>query len=249
MRILALSDLHLEFSGLSLNPLPEVDVVCLAGDVHVGVNGVGWAAEVFPDTPVVYVPGNHEYFRHTYPQELKKMHKLADKCSSVFVLDNHGVEVDGVAFLGCTLWTDFALLDDQDAAMEEGGRQMLDYQLIRVGPDHGRLTPRHTLTLHNASRRWLSEHFPVEQPTVVVTHHAPSGRSYGPGIPQTPLAAAFASALDSLVERSGAALWVHGHLHRAGDYTLGATRVLCNPRGYPNEPTGFRPDLVVDLDV
>jgi hypothetical protein len=27
-------------------------------------------------------------------------------------------------------------------------------------------------------------------------------------------------------------VWVHGHMHDPFDYTLGETRVICNPRGY-----------------
>ena len=31
-------------------------------------------------------------------------------------------------------------------------------------------------------------------------------------------------------------LWIHGHSHDRCDYLLGATRVVANPLGYPNEP-------------
>lgn len=43
------------------------------------------------------------------------------------------------------------------------------------------------------------------------------------------------------------ALWVHGHSHTAVDYDVAGTRVVCNPRGYPGEETGFRPDLIIDV--
>jgi hypothetical protein len=29
--------------------------------------------------------------------------------------------------------------------------------------------------------------------------------------------------------------WIHGHTHDEFDYTIGITKVLCNPRGYPKE--------------
>ena len=45
----------------------------------------------------------------------------------------------------------------------------------------------------------------------------------------------------------GAALWIHGHTHTFFDYRAGGARVICNPRGYPGEATGFRPDLIVDI--
>ncbi|HEY5915265.1 MAG TPA: hypothetical protein VJA21_32185 [Verrucomicrobiae bacterium] len=40
----------------------------------------------------------------------------------------------------------------------------------------------------------------------------------------------------------------HGHIHYCCDYTLGKTRVLANPRGYPTESrTGFNPGLVAEV--
>ena len=29
-------------------------------------------------------------------------------------------------------------------------------------------------------------------------------------------------------------LWTHGHTHDEFDYTIGSTRIVCNPRGYAN---------------
>jgi Icc-related predicted phosphoesterase len=62
------------------------------------------------------------------------------------------------------------------------------------------------------------------------------------------LSAAYASDLDQFVENSQVALWIHGHIHEQQDYTIGATQVVCNPRGYPDEPNGdFIPDFVVEI--
>jgi Icc-related predicted phosphoesterase len=84
--------------------------------------------------------------------------------------------------------------------------------------------------------------------TIVVTHHAPSARSEAPYHADSPLKAAFASNLDSLVEQSGVSLWIHGHTHYNGDYMIGSTRVLTNQRGYPDERCKrFNPSLVVEI--
>jgi len=38
------------------------------------------------------------------------------------------------------------------------------------------------------------------------------------------------------------------HIHVTSDYWLGGTRVICNPKGYPDEiNTTFQPDLVIDV--
>jgi predicted phosphodiesterase len=61
MRIRVLSDLHLEFQRWSPPPV-SADVVILAGDIHSGTQGLHWARQSFPDSEIVYVPGNHEFY-------------------------------------------------------------------------------------------------------------------------------------------------------------------------------------------
>jgi predicted phosphodiesterase len=61
MKIRLLSDLHLEFQDW-VPPKSDADVIVLAGDIHPGVRGVEWARRSFPMSPVVYVPGNHEFY-------------------------------------------------------------------------------------------------------------------------------------------------------------------------------------------
>ena len=61
------------------------------------------------------------------------------------------------------------------------------------------------------------------------------------------MSAAYVSDLDEFVSRSNAKFWIHGHLHAPSDYALGTTRVLCNPKGYPDEYNDqFVPDFVVE---
>jgi Icc-related predicted phosphoesterase len=54
--------------------------------------------------------------------------------------------------------------------------------------------------------------------------------------------------MSRFIVESEAQLWVHGHIHYCRDYTLGKTRVLANPRGYPTESRqGFDPGLIVEV--
>jgi hypothetical protein len=41
--------------------------------------------------------------------------------------------------------------------------------------------------------------------------------------------------------------WIHGHTHTHFDYKIGECRVICNPRGYPNENTGFDPNFEMEI--
>jgi len=61
MKLHILSDLHTEFADFS-PPDTNADIVILAGDIGVGLGGIEWAARRFPRAPVIYVPGNHEFY-------------------------------------------------------------------------------------------------------------------------------------------------------------------------------------------
>ncbi len=77
MKIQILSDLHLEFENFNFYNT-DADVVVLAGDVHLGMNGVLWAKKAIQNQPVIYVLGNHEYYRNAYPKLLDKIRKEAE---------------------------------------------------------------------------------------------------------------------------------------------------------------------------
>ena len=61
MKLHVLNDLHIEFEDFE-PPATDADVAILAGDVGVGMGGLHWAEKRFPDRPVIYVPGNHEFY-------------------------------------------------------------------------------------------------------------------------------------------------------------------------------------------
>jgi hypothetical protein len=125
---------------------------------------------------------------------------------------------------------------------------MNDYRRIRVSPQYRRLRPADTAIFHHRSLLWLRQFIgQCTTPTVVLTHHAPSARSLATRDAEDPVSAADASHLDDVVIALGATLWVHGHTHHNVDYTIGRTRVVSNPRGYPHQKIGFIPDLVVDV--
>jgi Icc-related predicted phosphoesterase len=249
VRLHLLSDLHLEFAPFT-PPSVDADVVILSGDLSPGTRGLDWAAEHWPDRPVVLVPGNHEYYGHTYPALDRKLAERASALGPMLhVLTDRSVVIAGVRVLGATLWTDFALFGEPAVSMAAARTQLSDFTRIRVEPGYGKARPEHTIAWHQRSLRWLRAALqaPHDGPTVVVTHHAPSRRSLNP-LYADPVAAAYASHLDALVEASGAALWVHGHTHHCVDYRVGGTRVVSNQRGYPGESVnGFDPGLVLDV--
>ena len=248
MRLHILSDLHLEFVPFT-PPAVEADAVILAGDVGTGRNGLKWILQTFLDRPVIYVLGNHEFYGQKLQKLIQELQGLA-RGTNVHLLENESCHIGDVIFLGATLWTDFALNGNQVVSEVVAQTGMNDYRRIRTLPRYSRLRPSDTRRLHMQSRHWLEDQVLSlkGRRVVIVTHHAPSRESIPPAFHGDACNPAFASDLSCFIAESEARLWVHGHIHCCCDYTVGKTRVIANPRGYPTEPhTGFDPGLVVEI--
>jgi Icc-related predicted phosphoesterase len=264
MRVHVFSDLHLEFGPLALSPDVRsgrlADLVLLAGDIHTQRRGPLWAAETFAQ-PVAMILGNHEAYGDSLDASLAAQRKSAAESAAhrrhpVRVLERETwtLEAAGtpVRIIAATLWTDFAFFGParRGAMMDDAHHAMNDFRMIRI--DEARLlTPSDCLRLHRESRVYLESELakPFDGVTIVMTHHAPSRRSVPAAFSADPITAAYASDLEALIEQTQPQLWVHGHIHASSDYRIGATRVVCNPRGYvPIQLNAdFDPALAIEL--
>lgn len=238
MKIHVLSDLHLEhcagIQGVSseeIAPSPGHDVLVLAGDID-----QGWRAMPrygHSNVPVIYVAGNHEFYRGHLNSVNVELRQCA-KTLGIHYLCEDSVVIDGVRFLGTTLWTDFALYPGRERESMDAARQgSSDFSWIRTSS--GFFTPEQSVLMHRVAREWLGEQLtrPFDGPTVVVSHHAPTKLSISSEFADSLLNPAFASELSEL---SGLAdVWIHGHGHNSCDYNWNGTRVVANPRGYPTQ--------------
>lgn len=251
MRLRILSDLHLEHQ----NPLPDLwdredyDVIIAAGDLH---GSCAQAVEILaPFGPSVFVPGNHEHFGHILQDNLQTGRALATK-TQVSFLARDIVVIDGVRFIGATLWTDYALYRTTKHSMVIAGQSLDDHRVIKYREASGhiaRFMPWHTRAEHLADLMFLAQTLaePFDGHTVVVTHHLPSNRSIAPRFASSVLNPTFASDLDHIIEQFQPALWVHGHTHNVSDYQIGKTRIVCNPRGYGAQNAVFDPRLTIEI--
>lgn len=239
MKIQLASDLHLEwltrkFPGERVvRLLNDCDLLVLAGDIHNGTAGIEAFADI--EVPTLYVMGNHEFYEQDW-KATRQAIKEAARGTKIQILDNDSVEIDGVRFLGCTLWTDFLSSDhDQSMAMLEAGAAIADFRLIRNGSNV--FSTIDALADHIASKTWLEQQLalPYAGKTVVITHHAPHPLSIAARFQENLLNAAFVSNLEQLVRKAD--LWLHGHVHDSFDYQVGKCRVVANPRGYPQRGT------------
>ena len=244
MRLRVFSDLHLERRPFS-PPEAGADLVVLAGDIDNGAAGIEWARRAFAG-PVIYLAGNHEYYEGEF-DAVQDALRAAARASAVELLDCSEAVFYGVRFLGCTLWTDYSLVAEaaRPPVIESARKLRPDYQRIRRGV---RLfAPEDAIALCTRHRSWLEAKLaePFSGKTVVVTHFAPHPRSVAPGYAGHHANPGFVLDLENLMGR--AVLWIHGHTHTFFDYSVEGTRVVCNPRGYLGELTGFNPYLTVEL--
>lgn len=268
MKIQILSDTHNECTDQPFIPAPtDADVVVLAGDIGWVEDSFRWASEHFKGKRIVMIAGNHEAWDREWHTMLAKMRTLATLFGIEF-LENDSVIINGVKFIGATLFTDMNLFGPEayPATIFYARQIMPDFKRIRLASTNralkflgftNQMYPEDSVQLHQESRAYiescLAERF--DGPVVVVTHHAPSTRSIEKRFENDPLSPCFISNLDTMIGDSQVALWVHGHTHTAFDYSLNQTRVVCNAVGYrdrcgdksPEEISGFRPELVVQV--
>lgn len=248
MKIQLLSDIHIEFEEFKYEET-ESDVVVLAGDVHVKDKGIKWALENIKSKPVIYVLGNHEFYGKAYPKHINTVRELC-KGTNIHLLENERIEIEGVNFLGCTLWTNFEIYGDPRLAGARCQEVMTDYKKIKLSPKYNKLRSIDVSSIYRKSVRWLREELETLKGNcnVVVTHHAPSEKSVPPEYIGNIVTSAYASNLEDVMLEYAPRLWLHGHLHNSSSYTVGECRVVCNPKGYPDELNQeFDVGLVVNL--
>ncbi|MGK0159408.1 metallophosphoesterase family protein [Pseudomonas mosselii] len=242
MKILIYSDLHLEFKDFE-PPQSNADLVVLAGDISVRCQGVEWANQVF-SCPVIYVCGNHEFYKSHIDRTLVKMRTVA--AEHVHVLENQVLIIGNTRFLVATTWTDYTSTGDYKAAMRICAEWMTDFKRIRIGEDYRKLRPTDLIARNIATRNFLSTELAKDfhGKTVVVSHHCPIQDVAGEGH-KGHLGAAYYNQWHDLVAQAN--VWIFGHTHHAVDTVISECRVVSNPKGYPGERTGFCAEYTIEV--
>ncbi len=252
MKIQLYSDLHIEQIGFYSLPKMDSDLIILAGDIDVGLEGLLWAEELtrLHKKPVIYVAGNHEYYKNDFLELTENMRHYAAGFDRLHFMEKDEIEIDGVRFLGTTLWTNY--FDElgereRDKNIATLDTALNDHRLITMGGR--RFTAFDAYEEHQKSVNWLSERLneKVHRKTVVVTHHAPSLLCNHTDFGMNEVSSGFVSNLDKLVKKAD--LWCYGHTHSNLDTRIGNCRLVSNQKGYRHEkiPVPFRPELIIEV--
>ena len=92
---------------------------------------------------------------------------------------------------------------------------------------------------------FLEEH--TQSRDIVVTHHLPSPMSIAKEYEGNDLNRFFMCDMEDVMKERQPRLWLHGHTHSSADYCIFATRIVCNPLGYPHELNPGFHHLVIDV--
>ena len=252
MKIQVASDIHLEFGTRALPsrrvfvPVSERDLLILAGDIGRQAMARAFVERELAISPVVYVPGNHEYYSRQSRASIDAgWLALAAEHPGLHYLTGAGVEIGGLRFYGLPWYSDlWGTTDPWD--LQAVHHAINDF--AKRSNAGGAWTVSRHIEAHRAQTDLLAAQ--AGKVDVVVTHWPPTKEAIHPTLEGDSLNPYYINDKEDLVRRIGAKLWVSGHTHEPYDYRIGPTRCLGNPAGYPSEhrQSGlFRPDKVVEV--
>lgn len=240
------SDLHNEFwvrgpmfanqhwvTHLLDQPRGAYDILVLAGDIDATPNRLvaflkDLTDRVPADVPIIYVDGNHEHYHRTHGAVHDKIRELDDHCPRFHFLNDESIVIDGTVIYGGCMWSD--LMGNNPLVSFDAMRAITDFRLI-ANADGDVFHANDCIDLHNRFRANVPE-----QVDMFVTHFSPSmegcdTEKWG----HNNLNYYFHARCEDLILSRQPKLWLHGHTHDPVDYRVERTRVVANPRGYPNE--------------
>lgn len=259
MKISLASDLHLEFPRAdrtrALKFPEQTDLIILAGDIGSGMGTPAEAldlAEEYPLAHVIWVAGNHEFYQRNLCEQLDMYRRSCEGNERVHFLENDFVDIGKIRFIGCTLWTDFAILGDAEQGMYVARRGITDFSLIKTG--EGQLfTPQDAADRFKQSSEYLQKTLSESEPqrTVVVTHFPPGMDTRNQNFGIDAITAYFQANVDHIIDEFQPALWIYGHNHYSNDLYRGKTRLVSSQLGYPSEAgriPDYDPTKIVEMN-
>lgn len=245
MKIKLMSDLHMEFgSSFDFNKYAKTNkqkTLILAGDIESRTDKlesfIHKAAKAHKN--VVMVAGNHEFYGNKWENVMDMLWKLGDEIDNFYFLENETIKLDGVSFIGATLWSspNWGVFN-----------QISDHFLIKY--EDKKITSDQITEWNQASIAYIKDRLEnIPGKKVVVTHFGPDPILMDPHWRNH-------DELNTYFWSKGfdrhfhyADMWLYGHTHDSGDIVLDGCRCVCNPYGYEtsNKNWGYRDNLVFEV--
>lgn len=235
-KAIILSDLHFEWNNSFLIPkFNDVKFLILAGDIGSFKSHLPFIEDAATKYTVIYILGNHEFYGHS----LKEVRDFWNSVNieNFYFLDNKSIVIDGIKFIGSTLWVNFD--NENPNCIINAPSEIKDFSKIMNNANDDYITAYDIIEEFKISHDFIKEELYKEDnlKKVLITHYAFSSQSVAENYKVNPKDIKknpyFYSNLEYLIGNSGASMAIHGHMHHSSDYMLGDTRVICNPLGYP----------------
>lgn len=257
MKINIVSDLHVD-KGIYTEEFQKSDLLIIAGDIC-PVNRYEYK-ELLKKIPrnqrTIITMGNHEYISNTYNFVETIAREIIKDFPHITLLENDVVIVDGIRFLGTTLWSDFKSSGEEHY---QANKELVENSWFfptdnyydknkgEIIPVKGIFSETKTKTALEFLVKELST--PFNGKTVVVTHFPPTKRSAETPFIGSKRSAFWVNSYDYLFDYKPD-LWIHGHIHESKDYLIeNGTRVIANPRGNVQKVVNpdFNPNLILEI--
>jgi predicted phosphodiesterase len=243
-----MSDLHIETlsNNLCIDNFvrKSADILILAGDigrVHKYEQLERFLKDLCPRFEIVlYVLGNHEYYRvDNIPQKsmediLLDVNKIKEQIPNLHILNRNSVIIEDVCVVGCTLWSQ-AVVDVPPYIVRIPDMNMFKYNSL------------FTQDLHYIEN--MVEYCQKKKlKMLMVTHHCPTF-SVGRKRNVDKYKSLYYSNLDYLLDNKKIHTWVCGHVHINFDAKMrNGTRLVSNQRGKAKDNiTDYVLDKVIDV--
>ena len=241
LKIHLISDVHLEYLSdlfkvqqLIPNNINQKTCCVLAGDI-------GYPNDILYEkfissvkqkfNYVIIIAGNHEYYnrenRRVFDmnQIEQQIEKIANR-NNCYFLNKSTVMIEGIKFIGCTFWSYIPV--NRYVIVKERN------EFSKIKPY---FTPKHYNSLHFDHLSYISNELqltPLNQPTIVVTHHAPSKYMIQKKYFNDPLNCCYYTNQHHLFS-SPLSAWFSGHTHNSVIVNINGISSISNCVGYKDE--------------
>lgn len=228
MRIGYISDTHYEFFNNVLHIIEDVDRLCagvnidlmvLAGDIS-SCKTVHVVANQFREVlrcPVIFVPGNHDYYGNTIHGAHLFWENTFAQNENIHYLNNSTIDINGMRIGGTPLWTDF---HNSPMAWDIASR-ISDFRYIRE------FDWQQSASIFKEASEWIRN----TEMDLLVTHFPVGDKANPKHFRGGYLSPYFTPEMTDI----SVPLMISGHTHHRTQYQYNETQVHLNCAGYPSE--------------